>query len=95
MGKIIDKIKNIEDDFFVVDKESKKATVSLRFARATDIFEKNYVTKKPVLSDEFFNWIKKVFAVIPKKYRIDLDVRFDDMCGFDEAELKELISKLK
>ena len=92
MKNIIKKYENIEKEFFEIDEENKVAKVKLYFAAAPDVFDLSYETKKPVLSDDFFDWVKTAFDIIPRKYKIDLDVRFGDLCGYDAEELKKIFT---
>lgn len=86
-------ITNIEQDFFEIDKKKKVARIVLDFEKPSDIFDTNYVSKIPVLSDDFLDWIDSAFRIIPKKYKIKLDICFDDMEGFDAAGLEKIFAK--
>lgn len=63
------------------------------FASPKEIFDTNAMTKIPVLSDGFLDWIRVAFDYAPNKYRIDLDIGFDDMGGYDEGQLSEIFKK--
>lgn len=86
-------ITDIEQDFFEIDKKKKVARIVLDFEKPSDIFDTNYVSKIPVLSDDFLDWIDSAFRIIPKKYKIKLDICFDDMEGFDAAGLEKIFAK--
>lgn len=86
-------ITNIEQDFFEIDKKKKVARIVLDFEKPSDIFDTNYVSKIPVLSDDFLDRIDSAFRIIPKKYKIKLDICFDDMEGFDAAGLEKIFAK--
>ena len=90
MNKKLEKFLNIEDDFFELDHEKKVAFLKLEFEKPSAIFDTNAVTKKPVLSDEFMDWVKSSFEYAPRKYKINLEVLFDDTEGYDEEELKKI-----
>jgi len=83
----------IEEQFFDIDKQSRTANIKLCFNKASDVFDKNYVSKVPILSDDFLDWIKSAFRLIPSRYKIALDVSFTDMEGYSEAELKDIFDK--
>ena len=87
--KIIDLFTNIESEFFDIDHELKIATIKLHFNSPNDIFDNNYLSKKPVLSDDFMEWLSYAYDVIPSKYKLDLDVSFDDLNEWDSKELEE------
>ena len=64
--------------------------MKLEFNKPSDIFDFNAITKKPTFTDDFFEWIKCSFEYAPRKYRIDLDISFDDLEGYDEETLNSL-----
>ena len=67
--------------------------MKLHFASPQEIFDTNAMTKIPVLSDDFLDWIRAAFDYAPNKYRIDLDISFDDMEGNNEERLSEIFKK--
>lgn len=83
----------IEEDFFDIDKKAKIARVKLKFEKPSDIFDVNYISKLPVLSDDFLDWIGSVFKLIPLKYKIDLTIEYDDLEGWDEEQLLDVFKK--
>lgn len=93
MKNILKEYEYIEKEFFDIDEKTKKAKIKLHFKKATDIFDVTYLSETPILSDEFISWIQSAFDIVPAKYRIDLSVTFDDLCGFEEKELKEVFLK--
>ncbi|MBE6529434.1 MAG: hypothetical protein E7680_02380 [Ruminococcaceae bacterium] len=93
MKNKIKELKNIEDCFFEIDKESKIAKIVLEFSRPEDIFDQNYVTKQPILSDDFLEWIGSAFKLVSSKYKIDLSIRFDDLGAYTGEELQDIFCK--
>ena len=93
MKKIIDELKNIEEDFFELNQENKTAYMKLQFDKVSDVFDVNAITKTPVLSDDFTAWVKSSFDYAPRKYKIHLDVSFNDLEGYDKEELKNIFTK--
>lgn len=89
----IKKIANIEESFFDIDEKARVAAIELEFGSPDDIFDNTYVSKIPVLSDDFIAWIGGAFRLVSDKYRIALTVRFDDMGGYTEKELAEIFYK--
>lgn len=87
------KYEHIEEDFFEIDKETKIAHVKLIFEKPSDIFDLNYISKLPVLSDDFLDWIGSAFQLIPLKYKIELTVEFNDLEGWDEERLSDVFKK--
>ena len=84
---------NIEESFFDIDTVNNTAKIVLEFERPEDIFDTNYISKTPVLSDDFSEWIRSAFRLVSSKYKIDLTVRFDDMENYTEDELREIFRK--
>lgn len=93
MEKLLELYKNVESDFFELDHEKRKAFMKLEFNKPSDIFDRNVITKIPVLSDEFLSWVRASFEYAPRKYKIDLDISFDDMEGYEEEQLKRIFFK--
>ena len=93
MPNLLRRYQNIESEFFELDQENKKALMKLEFDKPSSIFDKNAVTKIPVLSDEFLSWIIASFEYAPKNYKIDLDIAFEDMENYNGEELKEIFFK--
>ena len=93
MGEIKEKFENIENEFFELDHENKKALMRLEFEKPSDIFDKNAITKIPVLSDDFIEWVKSAFGYAPSKYKIDLVISFNDLESYSEEELRNIFFK--
>ena len=69
---------------------AKVAFVKLKFGTPEEIFDRNYLTKTPVVSDDFMDWIHSAFRLIPQEYKINLDILFDDLQGYSEENLEEI-----
>ena len=85
--------KNIENEFFDLDERNKKAHLRLQFDKLSDIIDTNAITKTPVLSDEFFEWMKAAVLYAPRNYKVDLDVALNDMGGYGEEQLVDIFYK--
>lgn len=86
-------LRDIESEFFELDHEKKLVFMRLEFAKSSDIMDTNAITKIPVLSDDFIEWIIAAFQYAPRGYRIDLDISFDDLEGYQEDDLKDVFFK--
>ena len=84
---------HIDESFFEIDRSSNTAAIVLDFERPEDIFDTTYVSKIPVLSDDFLEWIGSAFELVSPAYNIDLTIRFDDMGDYSEKELSEIFDK--
>lgn len=89
----IKELAEIESDFFDVDKSSETAKIELQFDCPDEIFDTNYVVKTPVLSDDFMDWLRSAFTLVSPVYKIVLTVRFKDMQGYKEEELRRIFTK--
>lgn len=92
-GQYLKELLNVENEFFDLDYNKRIAYMHLEFDKPSDIFDLNSKTKLPVLSDDFMEWIASAFDYAPKKYKIDLDVSFTDMEGFDNDALQAIFKK--
>ena len=88
--KELESIYRIGDRFFEMDHREKIAFVKLNFENPDEIFNRNYLAKMPIMSDDFISWIDSVFRLIPQEYRIDLEILFNDMQGYGEEEMEEI-----
>lgn len=90
--KIIKKFE-VEREFFDIDDENKRTNFNLEFSSLEDIFDPNLKSGVPALSDDFVEWLKEALEYSPKKYKIDLNVTFDDLGEYTEEELKIIFQK--
>ncbi|MCI7402118.1 MAG: hypothetical protein MSH40_05525 [Christensenella sp.] len=93
MKENINELLNIEKEFYDFDEEKKEINFKLEFSEPEEIFDKNSITKVPVLSDEFFSWIQSSLEYTPNDYKLNIDIKFDDMKGYNEQQLKEIFNK--
>ena len=78
---------HIERNFFDIDESTGEAIVRLHFAKPSDVFDNNCLSKVPIFNDDFDDWLRASFDLIPSKYQIALKISFDDMEGYSPAEL--------
>ena len=81
---------DLEKQFFDFDEENKIVHLRRDFEKPGAILDLNAFTKIPVMSVEFIEWLTSLFYYVPKKYKLDIVICFDDMEGFDEKELSEI-----
>lgn len=82
-----------EEDFFTIDKEKRLAKIVLSFDKVSDVFDVNYVTKTPVLSDDFLDWFASAFKMIPARYKLEFFVSFNDYEGYTKEQLDGIFRK--
>ena len=85
--------KQIEKEFFDVDDETGTAKVCLHFGSPHEVLDSNCLSKTPIFNDNFDEWLQYAFAMIPLKYRIALEITFDDMVGYTPDQLKDIFRK--
>ncbi len=92
-NKLWKEYETIESEFYDLDAVNKKAKVCLHYDRVEDIIDANAVTKIPVMTSAFEQTLSTAFDSIPKGYKLDLDVAFDDMDGYTSEELDNIFNK--
>jgi hypothetical protein len=65
----------------------------MAFERPDDIFDSSAVTGIPLFTGEFMERILEALDFVPDQYTLDIEVHFEDMSGFSEAQLSELYRK--
>ncbi len=83
----------VEKEFFEIDEEKGIAHVKLHFESASDLFEENCLSKTPRFNADSDDWFQRIFALIPPKYRISLEIMPDDMQGCTPEELHDIFVK--
>ncbi|MGN1052728.1 MAG: hypothetical protein ACI4SH_04985 [Candidatus Scatosoma sp.] len=91
--KLFNEFEHAEEDFFTIDKENRLAKIDLSFDKVSDVFDVNYVTKTPVLSDDFLDWFASAFKMIPARYKIEFSVSFNDYEGYTKEQLNAVFWK--
>lgn len=81
---------DLEKQFFDFDDENRIAYLRRNFSRPGELLDMNAVTKIPVMDSGFIEWLTSLFDYVPRKYKLDITVCFDDLEGFDEKELAEI-----
>lgn len=80
-------------DFFDINEVDQTATIRLHFESPQEVFDMNCLSKTPIFNDDFDEWLRSAFEMVPGKYQIALDFSFDDMGGYTPEELKEIFDK--
>lgn len=81
----------IEKEFFDID--GKTAKVCLHFESLDDVFDVNCLSKTPIVNDDFDEWLQSAFQTIPVKYKVALEITFDDLGGYTQEELNDIFRK--
>lgn len=90
---ILIEYESIEKEFYDIGEEKKVAHIKLEYNKPSDIFDNNCISKCPIFCDDFISWVLFAFETIPNKYKIDLDIYFNDFDGFTEDTLKDAFGK--
>ena len=93
MEELGKKYLNIEDDFFELDHEQKTAIIRMEYERPGDIIEPSTATKTPRLTSDFIESVIGIFDYLPLKYKLQIQVAFDDMEGYNEEQMEDICQK--
>lgn len=93
MAKLAKELWGLEKEFYEVDDQKMIAYVKLHFAKPSDIFEYAAITKIPLVTDDFMEWLLGSFSYVPDKYKVDISAYFDDFEGYSEEELHHILKK--
>ena len=80
----------IENRFFDLDETKRLAHIRLRFDAASDLFDVNYLTKQPIINDDFLDWINSAFQMVPASYQIELNIEIGDLEHYTKEDLQSI-----
>ena len=83
--------KQIENEFFDIHGDTAK--VRLHFESPDEVFDVNCLSKTPIFNDDFDDWLQSSFEMIPAKYKIALEISFDDTGGYTRDRLNDVFRK--
>ena len=83
----------IQSEFFDIDREAKIAHIELGCDTPDDMFDTRYISKQPILSEDFKDTLIDSLRLVKRKYKIDLTVRFRDFGAYSEEGLHTLFRK--
>jgi hypothetical protein len=86
-------IKDIEEQFFDLDHENRIAHIPLEYEKPGDMFDGTIMSKVPKMSEDFIDCVIQSCELVPKKYKLNVDVVFDDLDGYTEEELSDICIK--
>ncbi len=76
--------------YFRVDKEKKIVYVELRFAKASDLLEKDIgISSSPMFSEAVLEKVGSVYTRIPVDFTAEIEFKIDDYEGYDPVILLE------
>ena len=81
---------SIEEAFFELDHENKTAFVRMEYEKPGDILEEGMKTRMPRMSMSFFEMVISLFDYIPDKYKLNIQVAFDDPEGYTGEQLEQI-----
>lgn len=87
------KYKNIEHEFYEMDPETRTALVRLEYGKPSDILDPVPARKTPRMTAEFIEGIIGRFDDLPLRYKLRFLVTFEDMEGYTEEQLSDILSK--
>ncbi|MBR0352101.1 MAG: hypothetical protein IJH53_02750 [Oscillospiraceae bacterium] len=86
-------LEQVAQSFFETDEEKKIAKMVLKYEKTEDLFDPACCLLKPIVSREVLAHIGSMFGLVPNDYKVDLTLRFNDLCGYSESQLVEIIRK--
>jgi hypothetical protein len=81
------------ETYFDLDDKKKEANVNLLYDNPNEIFDIHFLSKKPIINDDFLNEIFYALRVLPSKYYVNVKIYFKDMNGYSEKELEDIFVK--
>lgn len=93
MKKQFKEFLDIENDFYELDKDNKIAYMKLEFQKPSDIFDKNTISKTPILSTDYIKWVSDSFERAPRGYKINLEILFNDLEEYDNEKLNDIFKR--
>lgn len=84
---------DIEGAFFEMDHEQKEVLVRLEYEKPEDIFDTSAATKTPLITAEFIENLIGTFDRVPDRYKLNIEVTFENLDGYTEAELSDICRK--
>jgi len=93
MKKQFKEFLDIENDFYELDKDNKLAYMKLEFERPSEIFDKNTISKTPILSSDYIRWVSDSFERAPRGYKINLEILFNDLEEYDNEKLNDIFKR--
>lgn len=89
-SKALMDFEQIENEFFDITGDI--AIVRLHFENPDEVFDVNCLSRTPIFNDDFDDWLQSAFEMIPSKYKIQLEISFDDMGGYTPDQLDDIFS---
>lgn len=87
-SKALMDFEQIENEFFDITGDI--AIVRLHFENPDEVFDVNCLSRTPIFNDDFDDWLQSAFEMIPSKYKIQLEISFDDMGGYTPDQLDDI-----
>lgn len=78
------------ETYFDICEDKNEATLNLKYEKPSDIFDPHFISKKPILSDDFLNEIYYALNVLPTKYYLNLNILFNDLEGYSIESLDDI-----
>ena len=81
------------ETYFDLDDNKKEANVNLLYDNQNEIFDIHFLSKKPIINDDFLNEIFYALRVLPSINYVNFNIYFKDMNGYSENELEDIFVK--
>ena len=84
----IQQYKNLEEEFFNLDKEQMIAHICFEYDKPSDLFDEHFIGNIPIFSADLYDRVLDLLFDIPKKYSLEIDFRFLDMEDYSKNFIK-------
>ena len=92
-AKKLEEWDSIEREFFKIDEEEKTAKIVMQYDSAEDWIDSTCLTDTPLINTEVLDQIRSVFGLAPRKYKVDLTLRFNDFGPYTETQMADILKK--
>ncbi len=68
------------------------ATFDVNYKKIDDILDPNFKgQKKPIIYGNFFEDMKRYTSLLPKKYKIEMNINIEDLQGYSLKDVEEIV----
>lgn len=94
MDKSLEKHISLLKRYYPLDEKRKVFDVTLRYEKASDLFDDNLDSDLPKMKDEIFDKVIEILDVIPHGYKADISLVVDDFEKYDKQTVIDCFNDL-
>lgn len=77
-------------NFFTI--KDNVASFKVNYSKINDILDQNFKGKQlPIIYSDFFEDMKRYASLLPKKYKIEMNINIEDLQGYSLKEVEQII----